>query len=368
MRIQITNGMFIALIIILVYPKAIGLTQGIMAREVGSDMWLSTILATLQGVCMMGFTVYALKRMPGMDIVHQYSQLLGKWMGKLISLVVLVFFAGAFGSVMITFVYHFMDYFLPEAPVLLFIIVPVLTSGLAIFAGFEIISRMSYVGLFSIILLQILIVFGLMWEFDVKELLPVLNTGWINTLWASRHHDTDWAVATMTAGMILPMVKEPNLRPRSAVIGILFGGFFICLWPMLEAGVLSAEVTAQYVVACMQVARTAEIGYFIHRYEMIMAALFAVPLFLQVMICLLCGAQAASRLFGLADIRKMITPVCLMYGGFAYWVVMDHSRAMDLLTFYWPPLCLTIAVWLPILLWVAGFLFKRKIPDRHITN
>lgn len=43
MKVQITNGMFMALVINMLYAKAVGVTQGAMAREVGGDIWLSLI-------------------------------------------------------------------------------------------------------------------------------------------------------------------------------------------------------------------------------------------------------------------------------------------------------------------------------------
>ncbi|MGC5326922.1 GerAB/ArcD/ProY family transporter, partial [Brevibacillus sp. SYSU BS000544] len=113
MKIQISNGMFIALIINMVYPKAVGVTQGIMAREVDGDFWLSTVFATIQGVLAILMVVWLIKRTPDKNIFDQSEILLGKWGGKIVSLLIFLFFLGAFGSVMITFVYHMMDYFMP---------------------------------------------------------------------------------------------------------------------------------------------------------------------------------------------------------------------------------------------------------------
>lgn len=360
MKVQISNGMFMALIINMVYAKAIGLTQGIMAREVNGDMWISTIWATAQGVFMMLLTVWGLQRTSQQSMIEQSSEFLGKWMGKLVSLIIFVFFVGAFGVVSITFVYHLMDYFLPEAPILLFIVVMLIVGDYAIYHGLEVVSRMALVGVFSILMLNILLLMGSFSFFDIREMLPVLGSGFWNTVWASRHNDTDWAMATMMAAVILPMVKHKKVWARSGVAGIVYAGLFVLMWPILEGGVLSPEVTAQYIVACMQLARSAEIGHFIHRYEMIMIAFFAISLLVQIMMCLLCASHAASHLFGLKDFRPVIIPVSLILGSFGYWIVFDHNRAMTYLTDYWPPLALPIAFGLPILLWVLGFFMKKK--------
>lgn len=360
MKVQITNGMLMAIIINTVYAKAIGLTQGTMAREVGSDAWISTILATLQGVLIVWLTVIVIRRYPSGDIMDQSKLLLGKWFSKVISLIVFIFFIGAYGAIMTTYVYHLMDYFLPEAPIYLFIIIAFLVGCYAAYFGIEVIGRMALIGVFSVLSLNILLMLGSFSQFDIRELLPTFQSGVVNTIWASRHHNTDWAMATMTAAVILPYVKSHKEWGKSGSAGILFGGAFVVMWPILEVGVLSAEVTAQYIVSCMQMARSAEIGQFIHRYEMIMVAFFAISILTQIMMCFLCASTAASKLFGLKDYRPMIIPVALILSGFGFWIVFDHHRAMDFLETTWVSIALSIAFAVPIFLLILGTFLKKK--------
>jgi spore germination protein KB len=360
MKIQISSGMYVALVINMVYAKAIGVTQGILAREVGADMWIATILATMQGIVMIVIIARVLQKKPNMDFISYAQFLLGKWFGKLVALVILVFFLLTFGPVMVTFVYHLKDYFLPEAPTFLFVLVGLIVGAFGCYYGLEVMGRMAFVGVFSIFCLNILLLLGSFNEFDIQNLRPVLDSGISKTLWASRQHGTDWAMATFMACIILPTVKEPNKWGRSGYMGLLFGGLMVLMWPILEAGVLSAPVTAEYIIACMQMARSAHIGLFIHRYEMIMVAFFATSALIQVMMCLYCSAHAMSKIVGIKDYRKMILPVCILLGGFGYWLVLDHIRAMEFTEKYWPMMAMPFAFGLPFLLWLLGALLKKK--------
>ncbi|ARU59903.1 spore gernimation protein [Tumebacillus avium] len=361
MKIRITNGMLMALVINMVYAKAIGLTQGIMARESLSDMWIATLFSTLQGVFIMYITVVTTQRLPDSNLVEQYGALFGKWAEKLIALVLFCFFLGAFGSVMITFVYHLMDYFLPEMPIIMFVLAGLTVGVYAIYKGLEVVARMALVGVFSIIALNVMLMIGSLHEFDIRELLPVFQTGFVNTVKTSRHNDTDWAMATLMTAFILPLVKDKKIWRKSGPVSILYAGLFVLMWPILEAGVLSPEMTGRYIVACMQLARSAEIGQFIHRYEMIMIAFFATSALVQTMVSLFCASLSVTHLFGLKDYRPTILPVALILGAFGYWVVLDHNRAMTLLDDYWPMVALPIGFAVPLLLWGAGFLFKKKL-------
>lgn len=361
MKVRITNGMFLALIINMVYPKAIGLTQGIMAREIGGDMWSATIISILQGCMIMFLTVLIIRRNPQLDFIELSVKMFGKWDGKFVALVLFVYFAGAFISAMITYVYHLMDYFLPEMPAFVFFLVAFLIGGYAVFSGIEVMGRLAFIGVFFILCLNIFLLFGSFQFFDITGLLPVLESGLLRTAWASRQNDTDWALATMMAAMILPNVKDKQTWSKSGVGGILLGGLFVLQWPILEAAVLSPEVTRQYIVACMQMARSAHIGVFIQRYELFMIAFFAFSLLVQISMCLHCACRATGAIFSLKSHRTAIIPVGAILNGVAYWVIIDHTRAMYFLQESWVMISLPIAFGLPLLLWGLGFLFRKRL-------
>lgn len=287
--------------------------------------------------------------------------LLGGWMRRLTALLVFAYFFFSFGPVMNTFVFHLRDYFLPDYPVALFVILPLLVGMYGCYHGLEVIGRMALIGVFSLITLNILLMLGSFREFDINNLRPIMESGLVKVAWASRHNNTDWSLAVMMAAVLLPMVKNPAKWKRAGSIGIAIAGLMVVMWPMLESGVLSAPVTAEFIVSCMQMARSAHIGHFVHRYEMIMIIFFSVSAMLQIMVCLLCASVAASKAAGLKDHRSMIIPAALLLGGFGYWTSADHLRAMQFMGYAWPLIAHALAVGLPLMLGVLGLLMKRKL-------
>ncbi|WP_138418196.1 GerAB/ArcD/ProY family transporter [Aquibacillus sediminis] len=360
MKIKITNGMYMALIINMVYAKSIGVTQGSIARDVGSDMWISTIIATVSAMLLILLTVMIIRRMPKADIFDQSKAMLGPWVGKLICLVIFIFFTLSFGPIMVTFVFHLKDFFLPEAPLFLFVFIAVLVGGFAIYFGIEVIARMALIGVFSILLLNGLLILGALEDFDVRELLPVFEFGITKPVIASRHHLADWSIVIMMCLIILPLVDNQKEWGRSSLVGVIFSFIFIVMWPILETGVLTSQVTSQYLIACMQMARSAHLGFFLHRYEMFMIAFFGISILTQIAIALLCGSVALSKLFGLKDFRPLIIPVSLIMGGYGYWVVQSHNHAMDILENSWVSLSLSITLGVVGVVWILGFFLKKK--------
>lgn len=368
MRIQITNGMLLGLIINMVYAKAIGLTQGSMAREVGSDIWLSTIFSSVIAAILMILVVAVIWRMPDGDLIKQSQIVIGRWFGKLLGLLFFLFFMSGFGGIMATFVYHLKDYFLPDAQTWIFVLIAIIVGGYAIYFGLEVISRMALIGVFSILSLNILLLFGALERFDIRELLPVFESGVGNTIWASRHILADWSLVIMMVAIILPSVKKKQVWRRSTLTGVLYGAGFILMWPIVEVGALSAEVTAQYIVSCMQMARSAQIGLYIHRYEMVMVSFFALSIITQIMMSLYCASVSLQRVIGLKDYRHLIIPVCLIFGGFSYWLVHDHARAMQFIENQWVGIALSISICIPLFMWLIGFALKGKLKNNPLSK
>ncbi|MFC5447136.1 GerAB/ArcD/ProY family transporter [Paenibacillus aestuarii] len=361
-KIQITNGMFIAMVVNLIFAKAIGVTQGILARSIGQDMWMATLLGTLQGAAMMYIAYLAICKTPHLNYIELGDLLLGKWFGKLIALLISVFYLAAFGPVMITFVYHLKDYFLPEAPYWLFTTSALIVGSIGCFYGLEVMARIALIGSLFIFLLNTLIIIGSLKEFDIRNLLPLLEHGFPQTAAASLHFDADWALAIMLVALIMPFVNGAAAHgSKLSVASMLASGMVIAIWAILEGGVLSAEVTSQYTISCMKLARNAHIGNFLQRYEMIMIALYSFSVLFEVMFCIYGTSVGVSKIFGLQSHKRMIVPVCLVLGAFGTWVVQDHFHAIIYLEHDWPRIALPIAFSLPLLMLGLRMLLRKKL-------
>ncbi|WP_186578250.1 GerAB/ArcD/ProY family transporter [Aquibacillus kalidii] len=363
MKYKITNGMYMALIINMLYPKAIGITQGSIAREVGSDMWISTLVATLLALLIFWLLVVVIQRIPELDIIDHSKVLFGPLFSKLVSLIMFIYFVLSFGPIMVTFVYHLKDFFLPDAPVILFIVVAVIVGSYAVYFGIEVIARISLIGLFCIILLNTLLIIGSLEDFDIRELLPVFEFGITSPILASRHHLADWSIVMMMCLVILPTVNNDEGWRRSSMFGVIFSLIFVVMWPILETGVLTSQVTSQYLVACMQMARSAHIGFFLHRYEMVMIAFFGISVLTQITIALLCASVCFSKLFGSKKYHPAILPSAIIMGAYGYWVVLNHNRAMGILENSWVTYSLSITLGIIGFMWIIGFFMKKKIKN-----
>jgi hypothetical protein len=223
-------------------------------------------------------------------------------------------------------------------------------------------ARIALIGLLFMFMLNTLITLGSLHEFDIKHLIPVMEDGLPRVEMASLHYLCDCTMATMMAALVLPLTKNADKHGgRFGMIGLISSGALIIIWAILEGAVLSEEVTSQYTLACMKLARNAHIGNFLQRYEMIMIALYSLPALFEMMFCIYGTSLSLSRIFGLKSDKPMIIPASIILGVFGYWVIQDHFRAMEFLEDYWPRIALPIAIGLPLLLLLLKLIINPKV-------
>lgn len=180
-------------------------------------------------------------------------------------------------------------------------------------------GRTALLGLLFIFLLNMLIMVGTTHEFDIRNLQPVLKHGLPATAAASIHFDADWAMSTMMAAIVLPHIRVGSARGSWAGIGgIAACGMTVLIWPLLESAGLSAEVAGEYTVSCMKLARNAHVGNFLQRYEMIMIALYSVPILFEIVFVLYAVSTCSTRLFRLKIKKAFILPSAIVLGTIGY--------------------------------------------------
>jgi type III secretory pathway component EscS len=70
----------------LLFGKAIGITAGVMVRKLGADTWISMTIGFMIGIIIMLLMVYLCSKFPGKTIIEFSEELLGKWVGRGIGL------------------------------------------------------------------------------------------------------------------------------------------------------------------------------------------------------------------------------------------------------------------------------------------
>lgn len=361
-KVRISRLQLITMLACLVFGKAIGYTSGLMARTVESDAWLSMIFSFVWGMLLIALVAWIAARMGGAELHVYLPRLLGRPLSATVLLLLSLWFFVAYMTGAITITQHVNDYLMTETPVIVFVLATSIICLYAAYLGIEVLGRLSVLGLALTALLNLLMVAGSVQRLDFTRLLPLFDSGFLPVLAASSYGLTDVAMAVLSALMLLPMTGKPARWVRLGWWGMGIGAVLVVTWPIFELGVLSSRVTAQYLIACMQMARASELGIWLHRYELVMALLFVYSTITQASVCLYCATELLREATPLKRVPRpwVMTGAVLLTIPVRYALAYDRETYSQFLGVPWTLVCTGTVIGVPLLLAAVALLRGPK--------
>jgi len=363
-KVKISRFQYFLLIPNLLFAKAIGITAGVTARSVGSDAWTSMSIGFLLGTAIILAMVYLHSRFPEKTIVQISEEVVGKWLGKLTGIVLALFFILAFGASANVMTMHLKEYFLVETPFWLICFVYTLLCMYGVFVGIENIVRFSLFGLLGCLLINITMIFGTWGDFDLINLLPVLDRGLSANIANSIYIFGDLAMAILGIGMIYPLLNNKDKTFVISFWAMVLSGILILIWPIMELGVIGSGAMQQYVVVCMQQVRCAQLTGYLPRYELIMVSFFTFTTFVQSATMYYCSVQSFQQSSGMLKNRQIIILLLAIAMFLATFLMAnDHNNYIHFLAYPWAQICTILSLGLPVVL-IMTALIRGKLKNK----
>jgi len=360
-KAAINNTQFRTLLACMLWPTIIGYGGGILARQVGRDMWLSGILALITTGFIAFVTVYTGRKFPKKTMVEYGQELLGSILGKALGLGLVLYFLLAANQSVSIYIHHINDFLLPETPFVVLTLIHVLVVCYIVWHGPEVIVRVSVLGFIAAVIFTFLTFLATLQEIDFQRILPLFDSGLPAVSTASLNASSFIGQSIPVIAMILPLVKNQKKAMQSTAVGLLYGGIMFIFFLISGLMVMGPHVTAQMRVACMDLVRAIQITEYLHRFESFMVALWYWSMLVQAGILAYCATLAFRQTVGIKErniwlmIVTGLTLVALTY-------LLAYSRIMFLnfLEYKWQYLSIPVQFGLPLLLGV--FSLRRPKP------
>lgn len=309
----INNRQFRDILICVTWPTIINYGSGFLAREVGRDMWISGIISIITTLLFIFIVIYIGQNFPGKTIVEYSRDLLGSFLGKILGLVLaMYFFVVAVNSVSM-YIHHLTAFLLPETPFLVVTTLHVMVICYFVWKGPEVIARTGVIGFSMAIVFYALVFLASLAEIDFDRIMPFFDSGIIPVFKASLKADTFVGVLQILIAMILPMVRDQNKAYRTAASGLFIGGGFFVFYFIVELMVMGPQLVALMRIASMDFVRSIQITQYLHRFESFMVALWYWSIFVQAGILAFCSLKAFMQTVG---IKKKKPGVMIIFGVF----------------------------------------------------
>lgn len=323
------------IVVAVTFPKAVGVTTAIMARHTGRSIWAAEIVAIGAAMLLVALAAALMKRLREAPL-RSLEQSLGPWAARPLALVEFCFFCLLYLAGAYTFLVHTQYFFLPETPLIVFLLAMAILSLVGSHYGVEVLARTAILSTIGHLSITAIMIPGVIWDMDVLNLWPVGGGGWGPFGLAGLTALADLIQPLPLLLVLLPKTGSPSGHVRHSVLAMLGAGLLILIWPLAEIAVLGPGLTAQQAVACMGLARTASLGVYLHRYELVMLLFFLPGVFLIEVLPFLAASRSISHVMGISDHKRVFLPLIVAVNVAGYWLFSDRLRTDWFFTAVWP--------------------------------
>ncbi|MGM0472013.1 MAG: GerAB/ArcD/ProY family transporter [Bacillota bacterium] len=306
---SISNKQAIVMMIMLILGTSTIVTTGLVAKH---NLWLAVLIALLFSLVLnLGYArLHTLK--PNQNFYGILEETYGQFLGKIISLSYILFaiYLGALVlNNILTFIITTSLYNTPQ--VVIGMIVVLLASWL-VKEGIEVIGRWSSFTLPIMFFFIFFLVLFLLPQMDLSNLEPIAH-GNMKEILSGALSSFTFPFGDIVIFLLIFSVGVNKISIyRVYLLGTLIGGGLILLISINNLVVLGFDLTSSLHFSTYSAAAKLNIGDFLQRLEILVAAIFILGAFLKFSLSLLAACKGISSLFNYKDYRFIVLPVGLI--------------------------------------------------------
>jgi spore germination protein KB len=263
------------------------------------------------------------------------------------------------------YIQHLTDFLLPETPFLVVTLLHLIVGCYLIWQGLEVIGRIGTIALFLDFIFFTLILLASLPEFDHTRLMPLFNTGVVNTSIASLSADSFTGVIQLVVAMMLPMVANQTKAFRSAATGLAIGGSFFVFYFIVEIMVMGPNLISIMRIPSMDLVRSIQITQYLHRFESFMVALWYWSILVRAGALAYCAFLAFKQTVGIKkDNPYYVVILGLSIGVLTYYMGYNRIFFLNFREYQWQYIALPVQYILPVFLLIVMAIKKLVTSKR----
>lgn len=342
-QLTILTALFIIGSAILIIPSN-------LAEEAQQDGWLSALLSLGLGLLVIPLYSALCRRYPGQSLAEYCELILGRLLGKAVSLCFIIGFALTTAALTLRDIGDFITMqIMPETPAeathILFMFVIIFGAYL----GIEVFARGAEIFFPWVLLLFICFILFVVPQVEVKQFLPVLEHGFMPVIRGGLTFFSFPFLDMAILLLILPSVKDKDKVANALLWGCIIGGAFLIVTTLLSILTLGAESTARHMYPTYALAKKISIGNFLERIEAVMAVIWFLTTYFRMALLLYATAVGLAQALKLAEHRFLIIPLGMITVSWSILFIPNSSYLSKLLD-HWATYALLPGLILPLLL------------------
>jgi spore germination protein KB len=343
---------------IIMYPTiqatAILLVPAITAAEAKRDFWLSPVWASLIGF----FTVYIAyllnKRYPDKTLIEYGESILGRFLGKVLGLVYLLFYLHVVGIVIREYGEYVVGSFFNRTPMTVIMGTMLLVCAFNVRGGLEVIGRSAQMFVPIVMFLFVWIVILLIPDLDPKNMLPFMEHGPGPSLMGSLVPQGLFSEFILISFM-LPYVSDKEKGMKWGMISV-FTVMLTLLITNIASLFLFGDTAETYTYPVMVAARYISIADFFEHLEAAVMAIWVVGTFIKISLFYYVITLGTAQWLKLSSYRQLTFPIGFLLLIISLWVTPNLQDLVHFISTITPFYFISVQTVIPSLLLIIAYI------------
>lgn len=355
---SITTGQFFILTFGLTLGTSILVTPSGLVGVAREDAWMAALLSMSINLLMVGIYLALARLYPDRGLFDLFEDILGKWCGKLLSLLYLFYMLILTGTLLGNLGFFLTSEMMPETPIeatqILFLITAVVCARL----GIVVLARVGELMFPFILLLFLVLTLTLVPQIHWDFMRPFFDDGLAPIIKAGSHASVFQELLIMM--VFIPLVQEKKKRGWAFLGGTLAGGIVLTAIVLLSELVLGIEQTENSSFPAYALAKTINVGNFLQRVEGILVMIWIMTFFIKISLLFFSMLKGMKTVFGLKEEGVLISTFSVLIILVAWETYVNVVYVGEIIQKVWFSYAFMHLIFVPAVLCMIGYIKKRK--------
>lgn len=330
-------------------------TTAYYARQ---NLWLSPILASIIGFFTMIIIHKLHKLFPDKTIIEMNELIIGKVLGKLLSIIFLIYLILTTGLIIRDYGEFIISSFLFNTPLIVVISSMVLLCAFTVHGGLELISRVGQL-LFPFFIFPFLLLIALLApNFELGNILPVLEDGIIPPI-KGAIPTTGWFGEILIITFLLPFLTDKKNCFKYGMMTVFLIMMTLVIGNLAVLFVLGTT-TATKIYPLMNVSRYISYADFFENLDAMTMAVWILGAYVKITVFYYAIVLSTIQLFNLSDFRIVVWPLSILLVEFSFWSIPNMMAFSHHGSVYFPFYAFMIQTLIPLLLLLIALVRKKQ--------
>ena len=297
MKEKITSYQFLAIMFLVPYGTA---SLFFLTPDTKSDIWIAMLLYALVSIIIQMIYISLFNKYPEDSIVTYLPKIYGKYIGSILSVIYIWFFAYDAARGLRDFTELTTSFALIRMPMYITASVFMIVITYSVYKGIENIGSMAQIGFMIMIFSSILIFILLSMTrgvFKFYGVYPILHIGFIKLI------SKGWKLSMFPYGefitmtMLYPFFIQKTKLKKAVIFTSILEGVFLALNNILFIVTIGYEFASSTAYPLLEALRLVHIGDFLNRLDIIFIVVLMLGGFFKISVLMYASALGISQVF-----------------------------------------------------------------------